>query len=123
MIRWLTRDSIAGRQIEDITIFGNLNYRRLATYDSMQRLLLPSQRERGLIPWLYHHWFSTITHYGNGTRELIVNRTRNIVPKMMFFFSLCSHYYLSFFIIGKNTFMSTTLFFLFIFILQFLSFF
>jgi hypothetical protein len=78
-------DSVTDKRNFNIQLIGNIDYKRLREYDSLQNLLPLAKKEKGVIPWLYHRWLTTINYYGEGTIDLMVAKTNHFVPKMMFF--------------------------------------
>ena len=81
----LQKKSNAGR-IMGFVIVGNITYKRLLDYDSLQKSLPAYKRETGLTPWLYGRWLRSFNSYGPGIRERVEAKTQHFVPKMMFLF-------------------------------------
>ncbi len=81
----LTKLDTGTLQNSDFVFLFNVDYQDLVAYDSSQRLLPEQKREKGVKPWLYHHWLNTINLYGKKGMILRArDRTRHFVPKMMF---------------------------------------
>ncbi len=72
------------RPIPEYVIIGNITYKDLLAFDSLQKTLPPGERKKGPIPWLYGRWLAGINHYGDGIIPLVEERTQHFVPKMMF---------------------------------------
>ena len=68
----------------NFTLFADVDYKFLKRYDSTQRVLPADQRDAGLKPWLYRRWQQSLERYGEGSVILIINKTNNFFPKMMF---------------------------------------
>jgi len=68
----------------NFNLFGSIDYKFLRTYDSLQQSQPSSDRETGIKPWLYHRWYTTLERNGVGSISMMVQKTRNVVPKLMF---------------------------------------
>lgn len=70
----------------DFIVVGNISYKRLYAYDSLQNSLPEDKRESSLKSWFYHRCKENVDRYGGeGTVMRTAARTQHIVPKMMFF--------------------------------------
>lgn len=79
----LKLDSLKREEIE-FQLIGNIDYKMLRAYDSVQHALPESQREKGIKPWLYSRWLATIEHNGEAVVNILVEKTQHAIPKLMF---------------------------------------
>jgi hypothetical protein len=68
----------------NMQVVGDFDYKQLRRYDSLQHALPEDKRDKGIVPWVFGRWLKTINHYQEATISIMVTKTRNIIPKMMF---------------------------------------
>jgi hypothetical protein len=68
----------------NLTLIGGIDYRFLVRYDSIQQSLPADQRDTGIKPWMYRRWLHTTERHGLGSVSLLIQKTRLVIPKMMF---------------------------------------
>jgi hypothetical protein len=66
-------------------VVGNIEYKDLQTFDSLQHTLPADKREKSLKSCFYTRCKETVDKYGEATIELVADKTKHIIPKMMFF--------------------------------------
>ncbi len=82
IISAVKKDSV---NLKTATVLFNITYQDLVAFDSAQKSLPEQKRQKGIKPWLYHHWLNTYRLYGKkGAILLAGGRTLHFVPKMMF---------------------------------------
>lgn len=79
----LKLDSIHEKEIT-FQLIGNIDYPYLKQYAAAQEALPVEQRDKGIKPWLYGRWFKKITHHGEASLELLIEKTQHAIPKLMF---------------------------------------
>ena len=84
VISQLHLGSIRRKQDLNFTIVGNITYKSLLKYDSVQKLLPPSERDWGPRPWVYHHWLAMVDHYGYAIVPYLGGKTLHSLSKLMF---------------------------------------
>ncbi|RAV97918.1 DUF3667 domain-containing protein [Pseudochryseolinea flava] len=68
----------------NVLMFGDVDYRYLSRFDSLQQTLPPDQRESSVRSWFYSRWLQSIEKYGTGSTALLIQKTRMAIPKLMF---------------------------------------
>lgn len=78
-------DSLRLHEPYQFTIVGDIDYKKLKTYDSTQQTLPAIKKDKSLKSWFFHRLKETVDRYGEGTVEQIADKTQHIIPKLMFF--------------------------------------
>jgi hypothetical protein len=73
------------RSSYQFVVVGDIEYEDLKTYDSIQHTLPEIKREKSLKSWFYSRSKETVDRYGEGTVERVSERTKHVIPKLMFF--------------------------------------
>jgi Protein of unknown function (DUF3667) len=86
IIARLRLDSVRDKKDMNFVVVGNITYKQLRQYDSVQNTLPAAKRDKGLKPWIYGHWLATLNRHGSITGIQLGARTQHMIPKLMFFF-------------------------------------